>query len=83
MDTHDVDKDDRDESLFRLIRQIEARLGQTAVLLCNACTSTGRCAACGGNGRSYVRGHSMVDCTVCSSDGACVRCAGTGQVPCG
>ncbi len=82
MDTQpaDADADDRDESLFRLIRHIEERLGQTAVLLCKACTSTGRCAACGGNGRTYVRGHGMCDCSVCSGDGACISCKGTGRV---
>ncbi len=83
MDVHNADEHEAayDAPLFRLIRHIEERLGQTVVLLCKACKSTGMCDACGGNGRYYVRGRGMFDCTVCCGDGACVRCAGTGQLP--
>ena len=83
MDTHNTDEhaEDRDVELFRLIRHIEERLGQTAVLLCKACKSTDMCDACGGNGRYFVRGRGMFACTVCSGDGACIHCQGTGQVP--
>ena len=73
--------DDHDTQVSRIIRLIEERLGQTTVLLCKACKSTGMCDACGGNGRYFVRGRGMFACTVCIGDGACIHCKGTGQVP--
>ena len=82
MDTNNPDEhqEDHDAQLSRIIRLIEERLGQTTVLLCEACNSTGMCDACGGNGHYFVRGRGMFACTVCIGDGACVRCKGTGQV---
>ena len=49
--------------------------------MCFACSGTGYCARCKGNGRYIPRGmQAIVACSDCAGSGECPECDGSGRV---